>query len=375
MTTKSVPAQDGEASSVKLERVSKRYGSVLAVDDLSLSVLPGEFLTMLGPSGCGKTTTLRMIGGFEYPNTGRLLIHGEDMSGRPPYKRPVNTVFQNYALFPHMTVAQNIGYGLEMAGVSKKERETRVGEALELVRLPHIEHRKPTALSGGQQQRVALARALINRPQVLLLDEPLGALDLKLRKAMQIELKELNREVGITFIYVTHDQEEALTMSDRIAVMNAGRILQLGPPDEIYDRPNNRFVADFIGQTNLIDGVVAGTEGGYVIVAANGGATVRVEPPASPPARGDAVAVSVRPEKMAFPEDFDPEHVIGWNRLSGSVRDIIYLGTHTQFLIALPGDTLVTVHHQNRSFNQAPHQIGDPVSILFQPDAASILVD
>lgn len=361
--------------SVELERVSKRYGNVLAVDDLSLTVQPGEFLTMLGPSGCGKTTTLRMIGGFEYPNTGRLLIHGDDMSGRPPYKRPVNTVFQNYALFPHMTVAQNIGYGLEMSGVPKKERESRVSQALELVRLPHIEHRKPTALSGGQQQRVALARALINRPQVLLLDEPLGALDLKLRKAMQIELKELNREVGITFIYVTHDQEEALTMSDRIAVMNAGKILQLGPPDEIYDHPSNRFVADFIGQTNLIDGLVAENDGRFTNVSVNGGATIRAVASSASPAVGASVAVSVRPEKVFFPEDLEAVDLIGWNRLSGVVRDILYLGTHSQFIIALPGDGLVTVHHQNRSFNQSEHRIGDPVSILFQPESAAILVD
>ncbi len=247
--------------SVQIEQVYKDYGSTRAVDGISLTVEQGEFLTLLGPSGCGKTTTLRMIGGFEYPTAGRISIDGEVMGNRPPYRRPVNTVFQNYALFPHMTVGQNIGYGLEMSGVPKKERERRVTEALELVRLPQVEGRKPSQLSGGQQQRIALARALVNRPQVLLLDEPLGALDLKLRKAMQFELKSLNRQVGITFIYVTHDQDEALTMSDRIAVMNAGKILQLGNPKEIYEFPRSRFVADFIGETNMLRGTLDAIDG------------------------------------------------------------------------------------------------------------------
>src|SRR5688500_5497141 len=252
--------------SIELRDVSKYFGQVPAVNGISLDVRQGEFLTLLGPSGCGKTTTLRMIGGFELPSSGEILIEGEAMGDRPPYRRPVNTVFQNYALFPHMSVGQNVSYGLERAGVPKPERQRRVAEALAMVRLPHVENRKPAELSGGQQQRVALARALVNRPAVLLLDEPLGALDLKLRKAMQLELKQLNREVGATFVYVTHDQEEALTMSDRIAVMNEGRILQLGTPGEIYERPRNRFVADFIGQTNFLTGNVTGVESGILTV-------------------------------------------------------------------------------------------------------------
>ncbi|MCA9877685.1 MAG: ABC transporter ATP-binding protein, partial [Thermomicrobiales bacterium] len=238
--------------SIQLRDLYKYFGETPAVNGVSLDVRDGEFLTLLGPSGCGKTTTLRMIGGFEHPTSGAIYISGQEMGDRPPYRRPVNTVFQNYALFPHMTVGQNVAYGLEMAGVPRAERQQRVTQALEMVRLPHVENRKPSELSGGQQQRVALARALVNRPSVLLLDEPLGALDLKLRKAMQLELKQLNREVGATFVYVTHDQEEALTMSDRIAVMNEGQILQLGSPEEIYERPRTRFVADFIGQTNFL---------------------------------------------------------------------------------------------------------------------------
>ncbi len=261
--------------SVQIDQVYKDYGSTRAVDGISLVVEEGEFLTLLGPSGCGKTTTLRMIGGFEYPTAGQIAINGEVMGNRPPYRRPVNTVFQNYALFPHMTVGQNVGYGLEMAGVPKKERLRRVGEALELVRLPQVDSRKPSQLSGGQQQRIALARALVNRPQVLLLDEPLGALDLKLRKAMQLELKSLNREVGITFIYVTHDQDEALTMSDRIAVMSAGKILQLGVPREIYEHPRNRFVADFIGETNMLRGALESVDGQFATVGIAGVGRIR----------------------------------------------------------------------------------------------------
>ncbi|MER3485129.1 MAG: spermidine/putrescine ABC transporter ATP-binding protein [Chloroflexota bacterium] len=272
--TASDTAEPGPPS-VELRDVVKRFGDVVAVDHVSLEVRRGEFLTLLGPSGCGKTTTLRMIGGLELPSSGQILIHGADMSRQPPYRRPVNTVFQNYALFPHLTVGQNISYGLIMAKVPRAERERRVAEALEMVRLPHVEHRRPSELSGGQQQRVALARALVNRPQVLLLDEPLGALDLKLRKAMQLELKRLNREVGATFLYVTHDQEEALTMSDRIAVMSEGRILQVGTPAEIYERPNSRFVADFIGQTNFLEGTCIQQVGGECEIDVPGVGVVR----------------------------------------------------------------------------------------------------
>src|SRR5512145_1230470 len=241
---------------VELQNITKRFGDFIAVDDVSLDIKDGEFFSLLGPSGCGKTTCLRMIAGFELPSEGEIKIRGKSMGDTPPYKRPVNTVFQNYALFPHMTVFENVAFGLEMQKVSRAEIKTRVKEALEMVRLPQLADRKPRQLSGGQQQRIALARALVNRPQVLLLDEPLSALDLKLRKAMQLELKELQHQVGITFIFVTHDQEEAITMSDRIAVMNEGVVQQVGAPREIYESPRNRFVADFIGETNFIEGEV-----------------------------------------------------------------------------------------------------------------------
>jgi spermidine/putrescine transport system ATP-binding protein len=257
---------EGQGARIELVNLEKHFDGVVAVRNTNLTVQPGEFLTLLGPSGCGKTTTLRMIGGFEYPTGGSILIDGKDVASLPPFRRPINTVFQQYALFPHMTVARNVGYGLEMSGIGKAERERRVADALAMVRLANVEKRRPSELSGGQQQRVALARALVNRPKALLLDEPLGALDLKLRKAMQLELKELNRETGATFIYVTHDQEEALTMSDRIAVMNEGRILQLGTPAEIYEHPVDRFVADFIGQSNLIPGTLEAREGDRCMV-------------------------------------------------------------------------------------------------------------
>lgn len=359
--------------SVELAHVSRRFGDVLAVDDLSLAIQPGEFITLLGPSGCGKTTTLRMIGGFDYPERGTIAIHGEVMGNRPPHKRPVNTVFQNYALFPHMTVARNIGYGLEMSGVPKKERQTRIGEALGLVRLPHIEDRKPHELSGGQQQRVALARALINRPAVLLLDEPLGALDLKLRKAMQLELKQLNREVGITFVYVTHDQEEALTMSDRIAVMSQGRILQLGPPDEIYERPATTFVADFIGQTNLLQGQVIERTGESATVSIPGGVMIVAQSGQDIPI-GQPAALTVRPERIRFVfGDASEAPPAGWNVLQGQLQEVIYLGTHVQYVLGLDGGDRLIVHQQNRRQNAGAMTPGDRVSVAFSPEDTRIL--
>jgi spermidine/putrescine transport system ATP-binding protein len=316
-----------------------------------------------------------MIGGFEHPSSGTVAIQGEPMGNRPPHKRPVNTVFQNYALFPHMTVAQNIGYGLEMAGVPKRERAVRVGEALELVRLPHIEHRKPHELSGGQQQRVALARALVNKPKVLLLDEPLGALDLKLRKAMQLELKALNREVGITFVYVTHDQEEALTMSDRIAVMNQGRILQLGSPEEIYERPASVFVADFIGQTNLLRGTVERVEGRTATLVLPDGTRVRAGCPwaVSP---GTAATVTVRPEKVQFVSAFDGARAPdGWNQAPGVVREAIYLGTHTQYVVKLSGGGDLLVHRQNRGGEGPASHAGARETVVFDPAQAAVLAE
>ncbi|MFL5759212.1 MAG: ABC transporter ATP-binding protein [Thermomicrobiales bacterium] len=360
------------SASVELRDVSKTFGAVTAVDGISLVVEHGEFVTLLGPSGCGKTTALRMIGGFETPSSGQMLIHGEVMGTRPPYRRPVNTVFQNYALFPHLTVGQNIGYGLKMAGVLEDERVRRVNEVLELVHLPHIEKRKPAELSGGQQQRVALARALVNRPEVLLLDEPLGALDLKLRKAMQLELKRLNREVGATFIYVTHDQEEALTMSDRIAVMSEGKILQIGPPSEIYERPRNRFVADFIGQTNFIEGRVTQVLDGLAEVDVASSGIVRGQVIGDTP-NGD-VTIAVRPEKIALAGDFPRSKPPGgWNVLAGRVDDLIYLGTHTQLVIRLPDGGTVVVLRQNNAAIPTGQTIGDQVSVAFEAQAATIL--
>ncbi len=257
-TTEGGPAEPGasdvaETPDVTLSGISKRYGDVVAIDHVDLEVAPGEFFTMLGPSGSGKTTTLRMIAGFDVPDTGRVQIAGQDVTDLPAYDREVNTVFQDYALFPHMTVAENVEYGLRVAGVAKGERGSRAADALEMVRLGDYGTRKPAELSGGQRQRVALARAIVNQPRVLLLDEPLGALDLKLREQMQVELKSIQSDVGITFIYVTHDQEEALTMSDRVAVFNEGRIEQVGPPAEIYERPGNPFVAGFVGTSNLLE--------------------------------------------------------------------------------------------------------------------------
>ena len=251
---------------VRLVDVVKRFGETVAVDHIDLEVQDGEFFSLLGPSGCGKTTTLRMIGGFEEPTSGLIELQGEDVTWLPPFKRNVNTVFQNYALFPHLTIYENVAFGLRRKGVKDQEVKSRVAEMLALVELPGYERRKPTQISGGQAQRVALARALINKPAVLLLDEPLGALDLKLRKQMQVELKRIQQEVGITFIYVTHDQEEAMTMSDRIAVMNKGRYEQLGDPESLYERPTTRFVAGFLGISNLLPGAVQGTDGQYATV-------------------------------------------------------------------------------------------------------------
>ncbi len=370
--TDPVSGSTGCIPSIELRNIRKVFGDFVAVDDLSLTVEPGEFLTLLGPSGCGKTTTLRMIGGFEYPTSGTLLIHGEEMGSRPPYQRPVNTVFQNYALFPHLTVGKNIEYGLQMAKVPRDERKRRVDEALAMVRLPHVEARKPSELSGGQQQRVALARALVNRPEVLLLDEPLGALDLKLRKTMQLELKELNREVKATFIYVTHDQEEALTMSDRIAVMSEGRILQIGAPSEIYERPRNRFVADFIGQTNFLQGSVTSVEESMANIAIPCSGSLRGRVPSGVVAAGD-VAIAVRPERITLGADLLGEPPVGWNMISGTIRDIVYLGTHSQYVIQLPDGQTCTVHRQNAG--HVPHDaaISDTVFAVFDPESATIL--
>ncbi len=311
-----------DAPAVRLERLEKRFGEVVAVDGIALDVLDGEFFSMLGPSGSGKTTTLRMIAGFELPTAGRILLHGEDVSQRPPFERDVNTVFQDYALFPHMTVGQNVGYGLMIRKVPKPELTRRVGEALEMVRLSGYEGRKPSQLSGGQRQRVALARALINRPRLLLLDEPLGALDLKLREEMQIELKAIQQEVGITFIYVTHDQEEALTMSDRLAVFNQGRLEQIGAPADVYERPATRFVAGFVGISNLLTGDTA-----RAIV-------------------GEAGTFTVRPEKIHLA---DPGAPVADDEMAaaGHIREVVYVGPDTRYIVSLDAGSELVVTQQN----------------------------
>jgi spermidine/putrescine transport system ATP-binding protein len=320
---------------VVLDAVTKRFGDLTAVDAIDLDIAEGEFFTMLGPSGCGKTTTLRMIAGFEEVTEGRLTIDDADMLGIPPYKRPTNTVFQSYALFPHLSVKENVAFGLRRKGVKKGEIDSRVREELERVGLAAEANRRPSQLSGGMQQRVALARALVNRPRVLLLDEPLGALDLKLRKRLQVELKGIQRDVGITFAYVTHDQEEALTMSDRIAVMNQGRIEQIGDPEEVYDRPSTTFVAGFIGVSNLMPGTVrkSGEQGE---VELDSGVQVRTN--ADGFQSGERCHAVVRPEKLTIgsPNGDQPS-------VEGLVESSLYLGTSTQLIVWLEGDVRMTV--------------------------------
>jgi len=351
---------------VRLVDVVKRYGEAVVVDHINLEVQSGEFFTLLGPSGCGKTTTLRMIGGFEPPTAGLIELKGEDVTWLPPYKRNVNTVFQNYALFPHLTVYENVAFGLRRTKVDDAEIRTRVTEMLKLVELPGYERRKPTQMSGGQAQRVALARALINRPAVLLLDEPLGALDLKLRKQMQVELKRIQQEVGITFIFVTHDQEEAMTMSDRIAVMNHGRYEQLGDPASLYERPKTRFVAGFLGVSNLLSTTAQGTDGDYAVAHLADGSVVRV-----PVALTDGLSayeIGVRPEKIRLLELTDdvPE---GVNQLQGTVRDVSYLGVSTSYIVETRGGGTVTVYEQNvqRATRAELWEAGEEVRLVWSP--------
>jgi spermidine/putrescine transport system ATP-binding protein len=330
---------------VRLDHVTKRFHEVLAVDDLSLEIERGEFFSMLGPSGCGKTTTLRMIGGFEEATSGTIYLGDTDVTGLPPFKRDVNTVFQNYALFPHLNVYENVAFGLRRRKVADGEIRTRITEMLELVELPGYEMRKPSQLSGGQQQRVALARALINHPRVLLLDEPLGALDLKLRKQMQLELKRIQTEVGITFIYVTHDQEEAMTMSDRIAVMRAGRIEQLGNPEELYERPKTPFVAGFLGVSNLLEGDVVGREAGMMSIRLRNGAVLRA--PDDGAAGGGVVRIGVRPEKLRVTAGDAETESDGLNAIAGVVLDASYIGVSTQYLVETADGHKLTVYAQN----------------------------
>jgi spermidine/putrescine transport system ATP-binding protein len=326
--------------SVRLDGVTKRFGDFTAVRELSLDVAPGEFFTLLGPSGCGKTTTLRMVAGFEQTDGGRILIDGVDMAGVPAFKRPTNTVFQSYALFPHLSVEENVAFGLKRRKVPREEIRRRVREELERVGLAAEANRKPRQLSGGQQQRVALARALVNLPTVLLLDEPLGALDLKLRKQLQVELKRIQREVGITFIYVTHDQEEALTMSDRIAVMNRGVIEQVDVPEAVYDKPRTTFVAGFIGVSNLMPATVVSANGRGAEIRLDSGVTV--SGPTDGLESGETVHAVVRPEKLQIAR---AEEAVGDGRPSveGIVESSLYLGTSTQFIVRLTDGVTMTV--------------------------------
>jgi putative spermidine/putrescine transport system ATP-binding protein len=316
------PARERSSPAVRLEGLVKRFGPIVAVDGFDLEIEQGEFFALLGPSGSGKTTCLRMIAGFEAPSEGRIFLGGSDVTGLPPYERDVNTVFQDYALFPHMTVGQNVAYGLRVKGVAKEERRARVAAVLRLVRLEGYEGRKPAQLSGGQRQRVALARALVNEPKVLLLDEPLGALDLKLRQEMQIELKAIQKDIGITFLYVTHDQEEALTMSDRMAVMNAGRIEQVGSPAEVYEQPATSFVAGFVGVSNVLSGQAA-----MAIT-------------------GRDHAFTIRPEKIRL-RRIEEEPGPGECSATGHVREVVYLGAHTRYIVDLDTGGQLVVTEQN----------------------------
>ena len=356
---------DGQRPAVELQGVVKRFGEeVTAVDHVNLTITDGEFFSLLGPSGCGKTTTLRMVAGLELPTAGSIRIHGEEMGLRPPNKRPVNTVFQSYALFPHMTVAANIGFGLEMRKVPKSERREQIDWAIDLVEMGNMAHRKPSQLSGGQQQRVALARALVNRPEVLLLDEPLGALDLKLRQQMQIELKNLQREVGITFVYVTHDQEEAVTMSDRIGVMHDGKLLQIDSPEAIYERPTTRFVADFIGQTNFLEATVAAAN---EVVLANGARLLL----ASDQPVGTSVAVTVRPERLTVHRRGDGPETR--HRLDGRVETVTYLGNAVVYGVGI--DWMHLEVRCPATLAGDRRDVGDEVTVSFEPEHAAVVID
>ncbi|CAN5764049.1 ABC transporter ATP-binding protein [soil metagenome] len=329
-------ATAGDDVVIQLEHVGKQFGPFVAVHEANFDIVRGEFFSMLGPSGCGKTTTLKMIAGFEQPTSGRVVLEGTDVSRTPPFKRNVNTVFQQYALFPHMTVADNVAFGLRSKRVPKSETRRRVAEMLDVVRLGEFSQRKPSQLSGGQQQRVALARALVNMPSALLLDEPLAALDLKLREAMQLELKRIQREVGITFIFVTHDQGEALTMSDRIAVMSSGVVEQIGTPEQIYHEPSSLFVAGFIGSANLLPGTVSARDGDATVVDLECGTTVRAHH--RDVAVGDPVSLMLRPERVQV---VTPAVAAERHGLTGAVREMIFQGSSVRLAIRLAGGTEV----------------------------------
>jgi spermidine/putrescine transport system ATP-binding protein len=365
---------DAEAPvEVGLYGVTKKFGTMVAVDDVTITVRRGEFFSMLGPSGCGKTTSLRMIAGFEEPDAGNVELTGRDIVGVPPFKRNVNTVFQSYALFPHLTVADNVAFGLRRKKVSKSDVRDRVKRYLDLVQLQGYDERRPSQLSGGQQQRVALARALVNEPAVLLLDEPLGALDLKLRKQMQLELMRIQREVGVTFVYVTHDQEEALVMSDRIAVMSQGRVEQIGFPEDIYERPATRFVAGFIGTSNIIESKITGRAGDLLQVEAAPGDRLLVPAPAdrtfSP---GDMLAFTVRPEKLRVVAENEPvaDRIC---TIAGTVIDVVYQGVSTQLVVQTDAGTTLVVFRQNNERVSDAGVPGTRTRLTWEPEFNVVL--
>ena len=349
---------------IRLEQLTKRFNDVVAVDAIDLHMPPGEFFTMVGPSGCGKTTTLRMIAGFERPTSGQIWLDGVDVAQVPAHKRNVNTVFQNYALFPHLDVAKNVGFGLKYQRCTKEEHRKRVGEALDMVQMGALAARTPSQLSGGQQQRVALARALVLRPRVLLLDEPLGALDARLRKDLQVELKTLQAELGITFVFVTHDQEEALTMSDRIAVMNGGHVEQAGAPRDIYEEPGTEFVADFLGVSNLVEAHASDDGGGCMIQI--GEQRLRAEQGATD-ARGP-VKVMIRPERVSV----QPQGTTGQNCVPGMVEHAIFVGSITELHVRIPGGGLLKAQLPNDGLAETPEQ-GTPVTLGLPPSALRVL--
>ena len=353
------PVAEAAEYDIRLIGLTKRFDEVVAVDGISLDIDRGQFFALLGPSGCGKTTTLRMIGGFEEPSEGRIELGGADVAPLPPYKRDVNTVFQSYALFPHLSIFENVAFGLRRRGVRKGELRTRVVEALELVGLAGLERRKPRQLSGGQQQRIALARALVNRPRVLLLDEPLGALDLKLRKEMQLELKRIQNEVGITFVHVTHDQEEAMTMADRIVIMNSGRIEQLGTPSELYESPRTAFVAGFLGVSNLLDGEVVSADS----VKLSDATVVRVSSDALANRQG-SVQIGVRPEKIRIGESEG-------NSLSGTVTESAYIGVSTQYILDTPAGPMTVYVQNDRPGAQVA--TGERLTLSWSPESTFVV--
>jgi spermidine/putrescine transport system ATP-binding protein len=366
--------KDTAPCAVELAGVSKHYGTVVALDNISLLIRRGEFYTLLGPSGCGKTTTLNIIGGFIPVTAGEVYINGKPVRDDPPYRRNVNTVFQNYALFPHMTVGQNIGFGPKMKGVAQAEIKARVEEMLNLISLPGFGGRYPGQLSGGQQQRIALARALINQPDVLLLDEPLGALDLKIRKQLQVELLNIQRKVGITFVYVTHDQEEAMVLSDRIAVMNKGRVIQEDTPIEIYHHPANRFVANFIGESNFFDGKIAEVSANQVAVDIPGFARpVRVLT-SRPLSKGETVTVMVRPEQISW--QTAPDGSLD-NMAEALVCKSAFLGMYTQLVVELQNGLTVTLHQAGESETSGRLQnlVGQRVFIGWKAQNGQVLLD